>query len=364
MVWTILFAILFFSLIIFVHELGHFMTARFFKVTVHEFAIGMGPKLFSWGKKETKYSIRAIPVGGFCKMEGEDEDSDNEGSFSRKPWYARLIILASGAGMNIILGFVVCLIYIAVLSAETGTVSTTTIAEVKNEEGMKELLQPGVTIASVGDVVNYIQPGDRIVEVNGSDVNIKRDMDFAFMRGGKEPLNIVVERGGEEHSFTVKPYVLKAEGDVESPMLGVVVKTEEPGFFNVLHESFFQTIWMGKTVFVSLGMLISGEAGMDQVSGPVGVVSTMNTAAQAGGIWGLLNLLMLGSLISVNIGIMNLLPFPALDGGRIFFVIIEAIRRKPTPPEKEGIVHLVGLILLFGLMIFATWNDIIRLISG
>ena len=348
MVWTILFAILFFSLIIFVHELGHFLAARFFKVTVHEFSIGMGPAIASWGKKQTKYSIRAIPVGGFCKMEGEDEDSEDEGSFSRKPWYARFIILASGAAMNILLGFVVCVIYVALASSQTVIMTTTEVE----------------SVIAQADVANYIQPGDKIVEINGSTVNIKRDMDFEFMRGGTEPLDIVVERGGEEISFTVNPYMVKGEGDTEYPRLGVIIKTEEPGFFNVLHESFFQTIWMGTTVFVSLGMLISGEAGMNEVSGPVGVVSTMSDAAQGGGIIALINLLMLGSLISVNIGIMNLLPLPALDGGRIFFVLIEAIRRKPIPPEKEGIVHFIGLILLFGLMIFATWNDIMRLISG
>ena len=147
-------------------------------------------------------------------------------------------------------------------------------------------------------------------------------------------------------------------------MIGIYLKTENPNVLNILHESLFQTIWMGKTVIVSLGMLISGKASMNDVSGPVGVVSTMNTVAQGGGIVGLINLLMLGSLISVNIGIMNLLPLPALDGGRIFFILIEGIRRKPIPPEKEGIVHFIGLILLFGLMIFATWNDILRLING
>ena len=348
MVWTILFAILFFSLIIFVHELGHFLTARFFKVTVHEFAIGMGPKILSWGKKETKYSIRAIPVGGYCKMEGEDEDSDNEGSFSRKPWYARLIILASGAGMNIILGFVVCIVYVSVLSSYTGSVVTTSVESVIAE----------------AEAANYIRPGDKIVEINGSDVNINRDIDFAIMRAGKKPLDIVVERNGEEKSFTVNPYVVKDEKGNEQAYIGVSLMTEKPGVINVLHESLFQTIWMGKTVFVSLGMIISGEAGMNEVSGPVGVVSTMSSVAQYGGIIALINLLMMGSLISINIGIMNLLPLPALDGGRILFVLIEAIRRKPIPPEKEGIVHTIGIILLFGLMIFATWNDIMRLISG
>lgn len=348
MIWTIIFAILFFSLIIFVHELGHFLTARLFKVTVHEFAIGMGPKLISWGKKQTKYSIRIVPVGGYCKMEGEDEASQNEGSFSGKPWYARLIILASGAGMNVILGFVVCIIYTIILTSQTGIIATTTI----------DALAPEAPAASV------LQAGDRILEINGSKVNIKRDIDFEISRNGTENAKILVERNGEELSFDIKPVTETYEDGTMGHMIGIYLKTDTPNVLNILHESFFQTIWMGKTVIVSLGMLISGKASMNDVSGPVGVVSTMNTVAQGGGIVGLINLLMLGSLISVNIGIMNLLPLPALDGGRIFFILIEGIRRKPIPPEKEGIVHFIGLILLFGLMIFATWNDIMRLING
>lgn len=348
MIWTIIFAILFFSLIIFVHELGHFLTARLFKVTVHEFAIGMGPKLVSWGKKQTRYSIRIIPVGGYCKMEGEDEASENEGSFSGKPWYARLIILASGAGMNIILGFVVCIIYTIILTSQTGIIATTTIDD----------LAPQAPAASV------LQPGDKIFEINGSKVNIKRDIDFEINMNGAETANILVERNGKKLSFDIKPVTETYEDGTQGHMIGIYLKTEAPNPLNILHESIFQTIWMGKTVIVSLGMLISGKASMNDVSGPVGVVSTMNTVAQSGGIVGLINLLMLGSLISVNIGIMNLLPLPALDGGRIFFILIEGIRRKPIPPEKEGIVHFIGLILLFGLMIFATWNDIMRLING
>ncbi len=348
MIWTIIFAILFFSLIIFVHELGHFLTARLFKVTVHEFAIGMGPKLISWGKKQTMYSIRMIPVGGFCKMEGEDEASQNEGSFSNKPWYARLIILASGAGMNIILGFVVCIIYTIILTSQTGIIATTTI----------DALAPEAPAAKV------LQAGDKILEINGSTVNIKRDIDFEININGADTAKILVDRKGEELEFDIKPVISTHEDGTQSHMIGIYLKTESPGVLNILHESLFQTIWMGKTVIVSLGMLISGKASMNDVSGPVGVVSTMNTVAQGGGIVGLINLLMLGSLISVNIGIMNLLPLPALDGGRIFFILIEGIRRKPIPPEKEGIVHFIGLILLFGLMIFATWNDILRLING
>lgn len=342
MILTIIFAILFFSLIIFVHELGHFLTARLFKVRVHEFAIGMGPAIYSRTKGDTKYSVRAIPMGGFCSMEGEDCDSDDENAFSSKPRYARLIILAAGAAMNIILGFIICLIFVTHGAVSNG------VATVKVDTVMEESSLSG-----------FLMQGDRIVSVNGQKVNIKRDIDFAMQQSGGGDCEIVISRGGNKLSKTFMPYTAKYTDGSPAYLIGFTPIIEKVNPFNVVRESFFQTIWMGKLVFVSLGMLFHGEASVQDVSGPVGVVSAMNTTARTGG-W--LSLLYLASFISVNIGIMNLLPIPALDGGRIFFVIVEAIRRKPIPPEKEGIVHFIGLVLLVGIMIFATWNDIVKLI--
>ena len=347
MIWTIIFAILFFSLIIFVHEFGHFITARIFGVKVHEFALGMGPKLLSWRKGETRYSLRAIPVGGFCNMEGEDQASDDEGSFSRKPWYARLIILAAGAAMNVLLGFIICTAFVGLFYSESG-IPSTVVAEVVPEAPAAE----------------FLQPGDRIVALNGQKVNIKKDIDFAMQQSGGAEGEIAFVRNGEKIIMPFKPYVAEYSDGTPAYLVGVTIKTEKPNIFNVVRESFCQTIWMGKMVYVSLGMMISGQVGVNEISGPVGVVGVMNETAQQGGMAGFINLLFLGAFISVNIGIMNLLPIPALDGGRILFVIIEAIRRKPIAPEKEGVVHFVGLILLFGLMIFATWNDIVRMITG
>ncbi len=344
MIWTIIFAILFFSLIIFVHEFGHFVTARLFKVKVHEFALGMGPKIFSKVKGETRYSLRAIPIGGFCSMEGEDTDSDDEGSFSRKPWYAKLVVLAAGAAMNVVLGFVVCTLFVGISTASTG-VSTVTVDKVME----------------TADVAEFLNPGDRIVEINGTKVNIRRDIDFAMQQGGGKESQITVIRDGQRVSGVFEPYVAQYSDGTPAYLVGFNPKIEKANVFNVVRESFFQTVWMGKLVFVSLGMLISGEASVGEVSGPVGVVGAMNDAAQMGGMLGFLNLLYLAAFISVNIGIMNLLPIPALDGGRILFVVIEAIRRKPIPPEKEGVVHFIGLVLLMGVMVFATWNDIMKL---
>ena len=343
MIWTVIFALIVFSLIIFVHELGHFLTARLFKVKVHEFAIGMGPKIFSKQKGETKYSVRAIPIGGFCSMEGEDEESLDEGSFSRKPWYQRFIILSAGAAMNILLGFLITVVFVASSAAKSG-IASTTVDRVLDESPL----------------YGFLQQGDSVLEVNGTRVNIKRDIDFAMQEYKSGDCRIVIKRDGEKIEKTFVP--LKMEYPDGSPcfMIGFVPTVEDAGFFSVIREGFYQTVWMSKLVFVSLGMLISGEARLSQVSGPVGVVDAMNTQAQSGG---MVALLYLAGFISVNIGIMNLLPLPALDGGRIFFTLVEAVRRKPIPPEKEGVVHFIGLILLLGVMVLATWNDVLRLLG-
>lgn len=343
MIWTVLFALLLFSIIIFVHELGHFLTARLFGVKVHEFAIGMGPKLFSRTKGETTYSVRAIPIGGFCGMEGEDSESSDEGSFSAKSWYKKLIILASGAAMNIVLGFIISIVFVTISSISTG-IATTSVD----------------TVLDQSPLYGVLQQGDRIVSVNDRTVHIKKDIDFAMQQNGANPCEITILRDGKKFTKTFNPLVAQYSDGSNAYMIGFVPSTRQVSLFSVLHESFWQTIWMGKLVFVSLGMLFQGQAKVSDISGPVGVVSAMNTQAQAGG---LAALLYFAGFISVNIGIMNLLPIPALDGGRIFFVLIEAIRRRPIPPEKEGIFHFAGLVLLLGVMLLATWNDIVRLLN-
>ncbi len=344
MIWTVLFALLIFSLIVFVHELGHFLAARVFGVTVHEFAIGMGPQIFSKSKNGTKYSIRIIPIGGFCSMEGENEQSESKGSFSSKAWYKKFVILSAGAFMNIVLGFIISVIFTVFSTYQTG-MPTTTVDQVMETSPLH----------------GFLQQGDKVVSVNGSRANIKKDIDFAMQKCGGNTCEIVILRNGEKLSKTFAPLTTQYTDGTPAYLIGFVPKVEKANLLNVLKEAFYQTIWMGKLVFVSLGMLIRGQAKLSQVSGPVGVVDAMNTQAQTGGF---VALLYLAGFISVNIGIMNLLPIPALDGGRIFFVLVEALRRKPIPPEKEGIVHFVGLIFLIAIMVFATWNDIVRLISG
>lgn len=342
MILTIIFAIIVFSIIIFVHELGHFMTAKWFGVKVNEFAIGMGPAIFKKQKGETRYSVRAIPMGGFCQMEGEDGNSDNPRAFNSKPAYARFIILAAGAAMNILLGFAICL--------------SMNVAETVSKGGL--------AIPVVGQVVEntnavgVLQEGDRIIEVNGSPVHTQRDAKIAVKGSGAE--EIVVNRGGERLTFNIETTHYKNENG-EAYIIGyTAVMTKN--IFLILKDAFFDTVWMVQMVFVALKMLLSGQAGVKDLSGPVGVVSVMNTAASQG----VMDLLFLAAFIAVNIGVMNLLPLPALDGGRIFFIIINLIlglfRAKPLNEEKEGFVHMIGMALLIMLMIFVTWNDISRLI--
>jgi len=266
---TILLAIFIFGILILVHELGHFWAARAFNVKVTDFAIGMGPAIWKKQKGETLYAIRAIPIGGYCKMEGEDEEIKSDRSLAAKPWWARFIVLFSGAFMNIVLGFVVCLIIVVWLA---------------------------------------ISPADSETIFGGLSMRL----------------------------------------------------AENSNIFYILRLAFEMTLASVRVVFQSIGMLLSGEAGINDLMGPVGIVDEIGYYARVGG----LPVLWLSAVMAVNLGILNLLPLPALDGGRIIFVLIEAVRRKPIPPEKEGIVHFIGIVLLLGLMVFVTFNDIVRLCFG
>lgn len=343
MIFIIIGALLIFSVIIFVHEFGHFISARIFGVTVHEFAIGMGPTLFRWGKSErTVYSIRAIPMGGFCQMEGEDDDSADPGSFSRKKPLPRIIILAAGAFMNLLLGFLVVLALTTVTAVGNGGISTTTVASV----------DPDSSAAA------FLQPGDKIIAINGKTVHIRRDLSFELSRTNGAETSITFQRDREKITKTFTPMQVTYEDGSQGYIVGFNVAPAPVGIVNVVREAFYQTVWMVKLVFVSLGMLFQGQANVSDLSGPVGVVHAMSSVAQSG--W--YNFLFFAAFLAVNIGVMNLLPLPALDGGRILFVLIELIFRRPVPKEKEGWIHFAGFALLILLMVYATWNDIMRII--
>lgn len=345
MVWTILGAVLIFSVIIFVHELGHFLAARLFGVTVHEFSLGMGPALWQKkGKRETLYSLRAIPVGGYCQMEGENEESEDTGAFCNKNPLQRIVILTAGVFMNLLLGFLIVLALTTASAAEGGGLPSTVVESVEAE----------------ASAAAFLQPGDRIVAVNGEGVNIRRDLSFALSKTQGEESTLTFVRDGKKYQESFIPMEVAYEDGSLGYLVGFRVAVVPMTLWGVLREAFFQTVWMVKLVFVSLGMLLKGQAGVQDMSGPVGVVHAMNTVAQSG--W--INLIYFAAFLAVNIGVMNLLPLPALDGGRVFFVLIELIFRKPVPREKEGWVHMIGLALLLLLMVYVTWNDLVRIFLG
>jgi len=332
---VIVFAILIFGFLIFVHELGHFLTAKKFNVKIHEFSIGMGPAILKKQRGEILYAVRTLPIGGYVKMEGEDGESDDERSFGKLKPLKRIIVLFAGAFMNFVAGF---LIFI-VIYAFSMNIAVPVIDEV---------------IAGSPAEAAGLLPGDRIVEINGSDVHIQSDVTFSlFLNGGNEA-DIKILRNGEKINLEIKP---KAEDG--RYIVGYYPSIEKTTPLNVLYNSFYNTFFVVRVVFESLKMMIFGQVAISDMSGPVGIVGEIGKAAQGG----LLQVMNFAALIAVNLGVMNLLPFPALDGGRIAFAIVEAIRRKPLKPEVEGYIHAAGLILLFALMIVVTFSDIFKLFN-
>ena len=341
MIIPIIAAILLFGLMIFLHELGHFVSARIFGVTVHEFALGMGPKIFSFGKGETKYSLRLVPVGGFVRLEGEDEESDQEGALSKKPAWQRLIILVSGAFMNLLLGLLIFLFLNMALGA-----STNEIAEVL----------PDTPAAAA-----KIEAGDRIVKMNGTRIHSVSDVKYFFYRNGGDEVEVLLQRGRETYTATVAP--MKGESGYQLGFIGGYL--EHPNLFEGMKYAYFDTVFVVKVVILSVKDLLVGKESFQNVSGPVGIITTVGEAANRSSWWlGVLNVLNLMGMITVNLGVFNLLPFPALDGGRAVFALIEMVRRKRIDPEKEGWVHALGFAALMALMIAVTWSDIVKLFNS
>ncbi len=339
-VLTIISAILIFAVMIFVHELGHFLACRATGVKVREFAIGMGPKLWKKQGKETLYSVRAIPLGGFCAMEGEDTESSDERAFVNKPAWVRLIILAAGAFMNILLGFVLLLVLVG---SQPLYVSTTV-----------EAVTADMPAAAAG-----MQPGDEIVRLDGSRTHVYNDIQFAAMGVGDRPTEIVVRRDGELLTLTATPVLVEG-----SYKFGFEAKLEENNIFMTVRNSWYETGFYSKVIISSVLDLFTGKVQVSDLSGPIGIVSSVNTAVQESvehGWEGFLNVLNLAILLTINLGIFNLLPIPALDGGRILFVLVELVRRKRMPPEKEGLVHMIGFAALILLSLFVAFQDILRI---
>ncbi len=381
---TALVTVLLFLLMVSLHEFGHYIVARIFNFKILEYAIGFGPKIFKKEKNSILYTIRAIPLGGFCQFEGEDEKSDDPRAFSNRPVWQRILVVLAGGIFNIILGFVVFVILLPSLSPVATNV-------VENAVEYSYLSEAGV------------QKGDEIIEINGKKISFYNDISLYTQSLQKDDmLSITIRRNGEKKKINVPaseqtviynylddgveckvlvngnetvrtvPYSesLKKQEDLIGKsqtqtryLLGITVQSEDITFKNIWKYAFDNTKFVVKLVYNSLWDMIRGKADISQMSGPVGIVKEVNTAVNQES-YSLIYVLNLLALLTINLGVFNLLPFPALDGGRVFFMVVELIRRKPIPPEKEGIVHAIGMILLLALVVFISFNDIVKLIGG
>ena len=338
---TIVIAVLVFGFLIFIHELGHFTAARIFKVRVNEFSIGMGPKLISKNSKKTgtAYSIRLLPIGGFVSMAGEDEESDEEGALNSKPVWQRMIIIAAGAFMNILVGVIA--VFIIVVSTR---LPSNTVAEFRE----------GSLLPAQG-----FEVGDKIVSIDGKTVHTAHDMREYIMFDGTGEVDVTVLRDGNEVTLPKVRFATASEGRLTVGIMDFYVKEAEKTVGSVLVNTFYYAKSSVTTIWKSLLFLVTGKVGVDQMSGPVGVTSAIGDAAKRG----LPDLLDLAALIALNLGIVNMLPLPALDGGRFVFLLFELITRKKVPRKVEGYIHFAGLVLLMGLMILITYKDIVKLFN-
>ena len=378
---TALVTLLIFLVMITLHEFGHFIMAKSLGVNVLEFAIGMGPAIFKKQGKETLYSVRIFPIGGYCSLDGEDGGSDNEGAFCNQKLWKRILIVSAGAILNLVLGFVLFAVFVGI----TSPFASNTVGKVDERSYLSE----------VG-----VYAGDKIVEINGHKVNFYNDIALYTQDFTKDSeFSLTVKRDGKKLDFVLKPseavtkvtygdtyadvtdtingveYSYRQElGDTTVPesYIGETITTSRLiiGFepekvdvtaFNILPQAWHYTVYITKSIYTAFGQLITGKAGLENMAGPVGVAQVVDGAVKSGqsGI----NILLIVAMLTVNLGIFNLLPLPALDGGRLFFMLIELVRGKPVPPEKEGIVHTVGLILLLALAVVVCFNDILRILG-
>lgn len=342
---SILIAVIIFCVIIIVHELGHFVAARLCGIKVDEFAIGMGPVLFKKRGEKTLFTLRALPIGGFCSM-GEDEDRENPDSFRNKPVAFKIITIAAGAVMNLVLGFIL-------------SVAVTII----NGEAVSSKI-----IYFSDDAVSSkygLQLDDKIIKINN--VKIYTVQDITYQLGNDEDgiVDFLVERGGERILLNDVHFALKSDPETgrQTLIYDFKVAREKVTVQNFLPYSLKNSIYYARIVIMSLGDIVKGKYGINDLQGPVGIVTAIGDIAETQG-FDIGFLFDMATLITINIGIFNLLPIPALDGGRIVFLIIEGIRRKQLKAETEGLIHFVGFALLMLLMVVVTFNDIKNIIIG
>ncbi len=352
---TILIAVLVFGLLILIHEFGHYIFARIFRVTIHEFSIGMGPKLIWYDSKKTgiRYTVAALPLGGFVSMAGEDGESNDPNSFDKKPAYQRFVITAAGAVINILAGVLAMLILCSLSAGEGKTPLGSTVVYdfVESEQLSHSSKEYGLL------------EGDRILEVNGKRVTILDELSYEIMRNGDKPIDLLVERTVEGETKQISLYDVVFPTAVEQEQVFGQMDFRVVGikqdFGSVITHGLRKSVLIVRMCWESIFDLITGRYTLAAVSGPVGISSAIGDAAKAG----LSSLLYITALISINLGVMNLLPLPALDGGRLLCILIEMITRKKLPARVEGMIHGIGLMLLLGLSVIILFKDIFQLLG-
>lgn len=348
---TILIAVLVFGFLILIHEFGHYIFARIFGVTVKEFSIGMGPKLLWYDSKKTgiRYTIAALPLGGFVSMAGEDEESDDPNAFDKKPAWQRFIITAAGATVNIIAGLLAMILLCSIVPKDGTTPLGGTVIHsfVESEELSHSSQKYGLMV------------GDKITRVNGKRVTILDELSYEIMRGGNKPIDLEVERGGETVKLEDVVFPTAVEQEQTFGMMDFRVWGEKQTFGSVLSHSLKKSVLIVRMCWESIFDLITGRYTLAAVSGPVGISSAIGDAARAGAS----TLLYMVALISINLGVMNLLPLPALDGGRLLCLLIEMVARKKIPAKIESMIHGIGLLLLLLLSVLIMFKDIFQLVG-
>ncbi|MCI6688754.1 MAG: RIP metalloprotease RseP [Clostridiaceae bacterium] len=335
-------ALIIFSAIVIFHELGHFLLAKWNGIEVIEFSLGMGPRLLShvWG--DTRYSLKLLPIGGSCQMVGEEEASDSAGAFGNKSVWARIAVVAAGPVFNFILAWVLALII---------------VGSVGYDNTMVDII-PDSAAAEAG-----MEDGDQIISINGSRTWLYREVSLYSSLHQGQTATVVFERNGEKQTVVLTP----KQSDTGAYLYGFsrTVQREKGGALETVGYSCAEIRYWLKATVESLKMLIGGQVGLEEMSGPVGIVSTIGDTYKESRVDGwyyvTMNMIMIAILLSVNLGVMNLLPIPALDGGRLVFLILEAIRGKAIPQEKESMVHFTGFVLLMGLMAVILFSDLHKL---
>jgi len=342
----VLLAIVMLGIIVTVHEFGHYLVGRLCGIGIVEFSVGFGPRLLGWERKGIKYSLRAIPLGGYCAFVGEDERNDDPRAMNNQPVWKRFITVLAGPFMNFVLAFVVCAIMLnGYFVAETFPIVNQVM------EGMPA-------------EASGLQAGDRILEVNG--VELTNDsagvsLMLSTMQSSDmtRPIDLVIERDGQRMNFAINAVPVE-DSEGTRYQIGIVFSSRTFTFFESIREAGSYMAETTGLMLDSLKNLIFKGEGLNDTAGTVGIIAVVAQRAREG----VYEVLWLMYIISLNLGIMNLLPIPALDGGRLLFLIVEMIRRKPIPPEKEGLVHGIGMILLLGLFVVLTYHDIVKLVTG